>query len=52
MNKSALYLDALAWLYSNRVDRTYVESLKLKVNLLRVYDTTTIPNAPPSKKNK
>ncbi|CAD8089353.1 unnamed protein product [Paramecium sonneborni] len=52
MNKSALYLDALAWLYSNRVDRTYVESLKLKVNLLRVYDTTTIPNVPPQKKNK
>ncbi|CAD8148694.1 unnamed protein product [Paramecium octaurelia] len=52
MNKSALYLDALAWLYSNRVDRTYVESLKLKVNLLRVYDTTTVPNAPPQKKSK
>ncbi|CAD8064445.1 unnamed protein product [Paramecium primaurelia] len=52
MNKSALYLDALAWLYSNRVDRTYVESLKLKVNLLRAYDTSTIPNAPPLKKSK
>ncbi|CAD8163930.1 unnamed protein product [Paramecium pentaurelia] len=52
MNKSALYLDALAWLYSNRVDRTYVESLKLKVNLLRAYDSSTIPNAPPQKKSK
>ncbi|CAD8165131.1 unnamed protein product [Paramecium octaurelia] len=52
MNKSALYLDALVWLYSNRVDRTYVESLKLKVNLLRAYDTTTVPNVPPQKKSK
>ncbi|CAK73791.1 unnamed protein product (macronuclear) [Paramecium tetraurelia] len=52
MNKSALYLDALAWLYSNRVDRTYVESLKLKVNLLRAYDTTTVPNVAPQKKSK
>lgn len=47
MNKSALYLDALVWLYSNRVDRTYIESLKLKVNLLRAYDTTTISNVAP-----